>query len=318
MPLALLVPGLPDVAADALAACSALRRVAGRTQGRNVADADAEVLRALGVDAPTAPLAALGAGLDAGTDWIARADPVTAFVSHEDVRILGRVEDLTDAEVAALLALLQRHFGDDGLAFAAPRADTWFVRTATPQHVELAPLTAAIDRPLRPHLPAGRDAGRWRRWWTETQMLLHEHQLAAREHAPVNALWFAGGGTLGSAALPGLRAFASASREGDVVRGLARQGGAAAQPLASWKEALDGTAPCAIVAERIVDAASLAAITEVLAALVDALERGRLDALALIGSGRAQAVRWDVPRAGLLGRLLRKSADFRAPARDDA
>jgi hypothetical protein len=319
MPLALAVPGLLDVAAEALAACEALRRVAGRTHGRNVDDADTEMLRALGVDAPTAPLAALGAGLDAGTDWIARADPVTAFVTHEDVRILGRVDDLADAEASTLLALLQRHFADDGLAFAAPRADAWFVRTATAQQVDLVPLVTAVDRPLRSRLPTGRDAGRWRRWWTEAQMLLHEHPLAAREHAPVNALWFAGGGTLASPALPGLRGFASAGRDGDMLRGLARRSGADARPLAAWMEGLDGKAPCAIVAERIVDAGSLAAIADdLLPALVDALDRGRLDTLTLIGSGRAQVVRWDVPRAGLLGRLLRKSADFRVPARDDA
>jgi hypothetical protein len=150
-------------------------------------------------------------------------------------------------------------------------------------------------------------------------MLLHEHPLAAREHAPVNALWFAGGGTLASPALPGLRAFASAGRDGDMLRGLARRSGADARPLAAWMEGLDGKAPCAIVAERIVDAGSLAAITEdLLPTVLGALDRGRLDTLTLIGSGRAQVVRWDVPRAGLLGRLLRKSADFRVPARDDA
>ena len=319
MPLVLAAPGLLDVAADALAACPGLRRIAARTPGRNVDDADSEVLRALGVDAPTAVLAALGAGLDVGHDWIARADPVTAFVSHEDVRILGRVDDLTGAEAATLLALLQRHFADDGLVFAAPRVDAWFVRTATPRQVELFPLEAAVDRPLRPFLPAGSDGGRWRRWWTETQMLLHEHPLAARERAPVNALWFAGGGALASPALTGLRAFATAGREGDVVRGLARRSGTDARPLAAWKDALLGVAPCAIVAERIVDERSLAALAEgLLPALLDALDRGRFDALTLIGSGRAQVVRWDVPRAGLLGRLLRRSADFRVPARDDA
>jgi hypothetical protein len=196
MPLVLLVPGLLDVAAEALAACAPLSRVAAHGHAERVDDAEVELLRALAIDAVPAPLAALGAGLDVGGDWVARADPVTALVSHEDVRISARVDDLADDEAVAMRTLLDLHFADDALAFVAPRRDTWFVRSPSSHDVAWLPLAAVVDRPLRTRLPSGNDAKRWRRWWTEVQMLLHEQPLATREHHPVTALWFSGGGHL--------------------------------------------------------------------------------------------------------------------------
>jgi hypothetical protein len=314
MPLVLSVPGLLDVDADALAACAPLSRVAARGRGERADDADAAMLQALGIEVVVAPLAALGAGLDVGGDWIARADPVTTLVTHEDVRIVSRVDDLAEDEVRALRALLDRHFADDGLAFAAPRPEAWFVRSREPHAVAFLPLAAVVDRALRERLPTGADAARWRRWWTEIQMLLHDQPVAARERAPVDALWFSGAGTLPPQRTAPLDACATAARAGDVARGVALLAGTRAAPLRDWRPG--GGATQVVVADPV-DAGSLTSFAAtMLAPALAALDRGAFDRLVLIAEGRDGAACWSIGRARLLDRVLRRLAPFTVPLRD--
>lgn len=319
--LALLVPRLLDLDAATLAACGALAHVAARARAEVVDGAEAALLRALGIEAAAAPLAALGAGIDVGGDWVARADPVTTHVSHDDVRIVARVDDLRDDEVAALRALLERHFAEDGLAFAAPRRDAWFVRSAVPHALDTVPLGAAVGRPLRSRLPSGADAKRWRRWWTEVQMLLHGQPVAARERAPVHALWFADAGCLPAGVAPALRVFAAPARDGDVLRGLARMAGADVAPPSALRHSLaqaSAEASIAACTEPLHDARMLDDFArDVLAPVLDALDRGRIDRLVLVGEGRGAAARWDVGRGGWRERWLPRRAVFAAPPLGD-
>jgi hypothetical protein len=319
MPATLLAPGLLDVDAAALASDATLRRVAARATAAAVDDGESELLRLLGLPAmAAAPLAALGAGLEVGSDWVARADPVTTLVTHDDVRIVARVDDLDEPEARALRILLDRHFADDGLAFAAARRDAWFVRSARPHALEAAPLATVVGRPLRDRLPGGSDAARWRRWWTEVQMLLHEHPLGLRATAPVHALWFASGATLPRPLPIAPACFATAMRHGDVLRGLARTHGATAHAADAPPTAAGTNAPCAIVADPVVSAQSFASLTSrVLPPLLAALDHGAIDRLDLIGSGRQRAARWTLRRAGLAARLFPGRADFVAPAGDE-
>ena len=318
MPLALLVPGLLDVATDALASAPALRRIAARATPQAAEDADDALLRALGLPATAAPFAALGAGLAVGGDWVARADPVSVELTREDVRIIARVDDLAHDEAGTLLALLARHFADDGLAFAAPRPDAWFVHSSRPYAVALPSLTAALRGPLRTQLPHGDDAKPWRRWWTEVQMLLHEHPLALRTPAPVHALWFSAPGTLPSS-LPPLQAFATATRHGDVVRGLAATAHRHAKPPPALADTLAtarrGTT-IAAACDPVVDAAGLAALEPILDAALAAVDAGRLDRVVLVAGGRERAATWQVDRAGWLARMWPRSAPFVAPSTD--
>lgn len=316
------IPGLLDVDAGTLAACEPLSRIAARAKGERIDDAESALVQMLGGDVAVAPLAALGSGLAIGSDWVARADPVTTIVSHEDVRIVARVDDLSDQETQTLLALLDRHFADDGLAFAAPRRDAWFVRSSHPHALATVPLTAAIGRPLRTRLPGGGDARRWRRWWTEAQMLLHERPVALRERAPVNALWFSGAGTLPSRPLPSIAAYATHAREGDVLRGWCATSGGGAATLdasrAAWTMAARAE-PLAIIADPAHDAATLArVVTTIVEPALAALDRGSLDRLVLLADGRADAARWTPVRAGWLARLRPRRAAFAVPADEDA
>jgi hypothetical protein len=246
-----------------------------------------------------------------------RADPASMIVGRDDVRMAGLVHDLDEREQSTLLALLSAHFAVDGLTFFAPRADAWFASSATPQSVHTTAVEAIGDRPLRECLPTGPDAARWRRWLTEAQMLLHDHALAQRAAAPVNALWFSGGGVLPHAvSIPAFEAYAAAGRHGDVARGLARVTGRTARPLVPLPEALarrsNGRIVCALSAlDSVEDLAMLA--RDFAAPAVDALYRGHASAVKLIASGNGSIACWSAQRPSWVARAWRRKAAFTIP-----
>jgi len=247
MELVLVAPGLLALAPEALARDATLARIAGAAEPIVVDDLDQALLGALDIGAPAAPLAALGAGMAAAGRFVIRADPVTMQVTHDDVRIVARVDDLDVREAETLVTLLDAHFGAEGLTFLAPRLDAWFAASDPRQEIATTPLDAAIGRTLRPCLPTGADAARWRRWLNEAQMLLHEHALGARAH-PVNGLWFSSGGALadpsarsasrGRSSKAPPHVWAAPGREGDVARGIARLAGCEAAAFAGVAEAI--------------------------------------------------------------------------------
>jgi hypothetical protein len=152
------------------------------------------------IDWPLAPLLLKTLGVDPGDGWWLAADPVTLVAGRDDVRLAGRVEGLAASDADALLAPINAHFAADGLVFVAPRPDRWFVRTPRPMTIATAALARAVGQPLRLLQPQGADAGTWRRWTSEIEMLLFEHSVNAdrerRELAPVNSVWWSSGGRL--------------------------------------------------------------------------------------------------------------------------
>ncbi len=154
---------------------------------------------ARGNDWPLAAVRIKALGVDPGNAYWLAADPVTLVAGHDDVHLAGAVRDLAAEEAAALIDTLNAHFAADGIAFVAPRPDAWFVRAAIAPAITTRPLDAVAGRTLRECLPQGSDAGTWRRWQNEIQMLLHEHPVnAARERAgraPANSVWLADGGS---------------------------------------------------------------------------------------------------------------------------
>jgi hypothetical protein len=152
------------------------------------------------IDWPLAPLLLKASGIDPGDGWWLVADPVTLVAGRDDVRFTGRVGDLAASDTQALLAQLNMHFAADGLAFVAPRPDRWFVRAPRPMTIATSALTRAIGQPLHPLQPQGADAGTWRRWTSEIEMLLYEHPVNVdrerRGMTSVNSVWFSAGGRL--------------------------------------------------------------------------------------------------------------------------
>lgn len=317
MRIMLVVPGLLSLPAQALARDASLSRIASRARPVAESDCEAALLDDLPLDTAPAPLAALGAGIDVVSRWAIRADPVGIVVGRDDARLDGYVHDLSDVERTILLALLNAHFADDGLVFHAPRADAWFATSAEPHAIETTPVEHSIGQPLRALLPVGPDGARWRRWLTEVQMLLHEHALALRPDHPVNALWFAGGGSLPEAArIPSVHAVAAAGRNGDLLRGVARmQGDDPAVPLTF--EAVVGDSRRATIAVALPRIGSLDAWSRVardfLTPALDALDRGSLSSVKLIADGEGGAASWHAGRSSWLATLTRPRARFVVP-----
>ncbi|MFN3397676.1 MAG: phosphoglycerate mutase [Sulfurimicrobium sp.] len=152
-------------------------------------------------DYPAAPLSLMADGLAPETYYWLRADPVHLDVERDQL-VLSEASTfpLAQDEADALSATLNQHFGADGLHFVAPRAQRWYLRLARPPALATHGLYQAAGRAIRPLLPTGDEAMRWRALLNEAQMLLFEHPVnvarEARGIAPVNSVWLSGGGVL--------------------------------------------------------------------------------------------------------------------------
>lgn len=259
-------------------------------------------------DASLAQLAALGAGFDPGAAPVLFADPVTFVAGRDDVLYRGRVDDLAEADARTLVALLNAHFGPDGVAFHAPRADTWFVTAETARTLTTTP-PAALRGAIYPHLPRGDAAKTWRQWLSEMQMLLHEHAInAAREGAalaPVTGVWVWGGGRQDwSATLPEAFWIAPEGRAGDLVRGLARRAqSCAVVPPRSFPDLNSAAAVHAVLAtaHNAADAAALDAAW--LTPAEEALLRGDIASIVLIADAGGAALQWRAYRPPFIWRV---------------
>lgn len=267
------------------------------------------VERVEGADCPLAPIRLAALGVDPQTAYWLGADPVTLVAGRDDVRLTGVVRDLDPYDAATLIRMLNAHFMTDGIEFVAARPDAWFVRARERVRVRTRPLAAATGRMLRDLLPTGPDAGTWRRWQNEIQMLLHEHPVnTAREgagKAPANSVWFSDGGTR-----PARRAAARA------VLTFADEGIAVA--LASHVDRPARAVPGALAAILVADLDAALTIVVVLAATYEiaaielqwtgplwtALVRGKLDGVTLLTESGDGARAWTAHRPGAWRRLM--------------
>jgi hypothetical protein len=238
---------------------------------------------------------------------------VTLVAGRDDVQLAGTVTDLTPDESAALLATLNAHFAGDGIAFVAPRPDAWFVRTDTAPDLTSTSLDIAQGRTLRALLPTGHDAGTWRRWQNEIQMLLHEHPVnAARENrgaAVANSVWFAAGGTLPARGDASIRTYAN----GGIATALAHHAHAPAKAMPdNLRAAMAGVERAAMLVVAFATLPDLATLDRNwLDPAWTALSRGGVDTVTIIGSGDDGAAIWNAKRPSAWDRL---TARFRTPA----
>jgi len=289
---------------------------AGGTPTRESDGLDAILAARYGIarndDWPLAPIRAAALGVDTGDAYWLAADPVTLEAGHSDVRLAGPVRDLAAADAAALVAALNAHFADDGLAFAAPVHDAWFVRASPPLALRTRPLGVATGHMVRDLLPTGPSARTWRRWQNELEMLLHGHPVNATREAEgrplANGVWVYEGGRRPP---PSLAAGALATfADGGIAVALARHAGAPARPV---PPALEAALSVATGAQTIVVA--LAAPPDV--AAVEhawahpawlALARGQLQTVTIVADGGDGACAWIARRPGSWRRLIRSLA----------
>jgi hypothetical protein len=319
MELVLVLPDLLDSRGTGVApirapALAGLLALSGRPS-RDAGGIDTAIASRYGIerqaDWPLAAIRAASLGLRAaGAYWLA-ADPVTLVVGRDDVAFAGIVEDLTRADVDALVSTLNTHFADDGVVFVAPRPDAIFARLAAPPDLVTHPLAVTAGEPLRIRLPEGADAAKWRRWQSEIQMLLHEHPVNAEREKngrpPVNSVWFSTGGALPPppSPLPPIRTFADAG----IAVALAAHVGSPAQPVpANIARALDSVPGAQRIVIAFAPGLPPAEVEQSWAAPArDALTAGRVAEVSIIARDGGDAVCWRATRPRLWQRIAART-----------
>lgn len=191
-----------------------------------------------GRDLPVAAVSRLGED-DGGSArvgeyyWL-RIDPVHLRIDTHNARLFGNhVLELEVGEADALIERLHAHFADDGLQLDAPAPGRWYAAVTETFELHAEDPQRVAGRNIEPFLPSGADAGRWRRWMNEAQMLLHDAPENQRREAegrlPVNSFWPWGGGRL--PVDPFETVPAAAWSDDPLVRGLARLAEVPAHPL---------------------------------------------------------------------------------------
>ncbi len=151
--------------------------------------------------APPAGLAALAAeqaGLAGDGEWLF-ADPVHLRVDRDRALLADvGVMQISLDEARGLTDALNRHFGEDGLAFHPQQAGRWLLNAPKPLTARFDPLWDVVGEDINRHLPQGEGGLAWSRMLNELQMLLYTQPLNdAREmrgDLPVNSVWLWGEG----------------------------------------------------------------------------------------------------------------------------
>jgi hypothetical protein len=165
-------------------------------------------------------LTLLGCGRDPGQGYWARADPVHLRLMRDHVIVVPpEALEISREEVDALCDALNRHFPELHLSACDPRR--WCAQVADGA---FAGGGSALESAGTPATPERGTAG----LLNEIQMVLHAHPVNEAREAPINSLWFWGGGRAPrSATAP----WQSVSANDPVALGAARLAGARHRPL---------------------------------------------------------------------------------------
>lgn len=188
-----------------------------------------------GCDLPTAPLTALGDGIEADTGgfWL-HADPVFLRPDRDQLLLFDeRVLDLVPAEAQALADLFNRHFADEGIRLHVPQPTRWYLEMPTSPGIQTRPIHQAIGRHIHPLLPSGENARHWIGLLNEAQMLFYGADVNREREAGgrplISGVWLWGGGKL-----PAVKAPEGVGRvisDHPLAQGLAQQTGLPWEPL---------------------------------------------------------------------------------------
>ena len=276
----------------------------GDTTAVPAATCDLGLIARFGFDAAAgganAAIYACAEGLNAGTGYWLRADPVSLAATMAHLTLSELPDNaLTRAEAQALSASLTDQLALDDYVLFTPHPQRWYVRSDRPLDLATLPPSACAGTLQESDLPAGRDGPQWKRMMTEAQMLLHAHPVnEAREaagKAPANGIWPWGGGALLASVEPAR--YGRVFCDDLLTRGLARAAGVStralpADPHTVWAEEPCGSA--ALVVQRLRTAGGMCDFAALdrqwSGALRTALAAGRLTALSIFAWGARDPV----------------------------
>jgi hypothetical protein len=152
-------------------------------------------------DFPLAAISAAADGIEVGSRFWLRADPVHLAMQRDAFSLSEPVPlKLSTEEASALVATLNQHFLQDGLSFIVGQSGQWYAHTAQVQLIETVLPAVAVNQNVHDVMPKGQDAAKWRGIFNQLQMLLHDHPVnLLREQGKkltINSLWFSGCGVL--------------------------------------------------------------------------------------------------------------------------
>jgi hypothetical protein len=153
---------------------------------------------------PWAVRAARSDGVPAAVNALGQLTPVHLHLGTEQVTLTDPDALALDAgDARTLFDALQLLFGDAGFTLHWGVAQRWYVEHASLAGLATASLDRVIGRNVDPWLPDTTSSRAWQRLLSETQMLLHGHEVNARREArgldPVNSVWLSGCGTTADA-----------------------------------------------------------------------------------------------------------------------
>ena len=267
----------------------------GRLQElRGAADPLAEVLRAIGRDYPREGVAALRMWGQTGERpgaWIAAADPVCMEprLDRLFLQALGP-GDVSRPELQRLFDTLQETLGGERELGFARIGCYGYIRSDQPMVTPGMPAAALDGRNPEGALPPATVAAATLNLISETEMTLHAQPVNAERVAdgrlPVNSLWIWGGG------------YAPAPCTGEIpplygaeplLQGYWASVGGSAEPWPGTVDACVDAAPDGFVAVVPPVSDASAALDSELAALRDALHRGKLASAVLVTADGVRA-----------------------------
>lgn len=170
----------------------------GRSEQLNVGSLEAWLCKKFGLDENSiAPVTLLADGLQPGSSYWLRADPVGISMQQDQITLKSDIT-LDADEAARLCESLNTHFAAEGLQFYAPHPQRWYLKLEQSPAIETFSLAQVVGANMHEHLPFGADALRWHSVFNEIQMLFHEHAVNQERERdgkhPVNGVWLWGGG----------------------------------------------------------------------------------------------------------------------------
>lgn len=207
-----------DISADACAGLPvpALEKMLARAtreslskQGGASATLEEWLCRKFGIarqmDEPIAPVTLIADGVQPGSGYWLRADPVHLQMERTQLRLHPDVV-LSANEAEQLCTSLNRHFYAEGMCFFSPHPQRWYLKLESVPEIITSSLAQVSGRNVYTYLPKGKDALRWHKILNEIQMVFFEHEINhAREERgdlPVNSVWLWGGGSAVTQAAP--------------------------------------------------------------------------------------------------------------------